>query len=286
MRTATGAGTLSRFASGTSTLRHSTINLSTFYPPPLDRLLTLGAEPARRRTWPDYRTLGLQDQHVPALIRMAADPALHDAPERDRAAWAPVHAWRALGQLRASAAAGPLFLLLQRDFESDWVRDEVPVALGMIGPAVLPGATLILFDEEREEPVRVLAATVIARVGLEHPDRADEAAAVLKTQLQDWATQGRWLNANLIAGLVELQATDAAPLMEAAYAADAVDLEIWGDWEDVQVDLGLLPERTTPPAPFARSVHAGARQAARRAAEQARQRRKAEKKARKRNRRK
>ncbi len=259
--------------------------MSAFYPPPVDRLLTLGAEPARRRTWPDYLTLGLEERHVPALIRMAVDPALHQAPERDRAAWAPVHAWRALGQLRASAAAEPLLALLEQRMDSDWAYDELPLVLGMIGPAVLPSATLMLFDEEREEPVRVMAATVIAGVGLEYPERVDEAAAVLKTQLQDWATQSRWLNANLIAGLVELQAADAAPLMEAAYAAGAVDLDVWGDWEDVQVDLGLLEERTTPP-PGYRAADTGAQRAARRAAEQAKQRRKAEKKARKRNRRK
>jgi hypothetical protein len=55
------------------------------YLPPVDRLLKLGAEPARRRTWPDYRTLGLEDRHVPALIRMATDAALHAAEERDPA---------------------------------------------------------------------------------------------------------------------------------------------------------------------------------------------------------
>ena len=33
-----------------------------------------------------------------------------------------------------------------------------------------------------------------------------------------------------------------------AFAADAVDLQIIGDREDVQLEMGLLPERTTPPA--------------------------------------
>jgi hypothetical protein len=68
--------------------------MSSTYIPPVDRLLKLGAEPARRRTWPDYRTLGLEERHAPALIRMATDPALQAAEDRDPAGWAPVHAWR------------------------------------------------------------------------------------------------------------------------------------------------------------------------------------------------
>lgn len=253
------------------------------YLPPVDRLLKLGAEPARRRTWPDYRTLGLEDRHVAALIRMAVDPALYTAEERDPAGWAPVHAWRALGQLRSPEAAGPLILLLQREMESEWVLAEVPVVLGMIGPAVFPGATLLLFDEAMDEPVRIAMARAITEVGLEYSERRDEAVALLKTQLQDWQGQSRLLNAYLVGGLVDLQETDAAPLIEAALAGNAVDLDVSGDWEDVQVDLGLLPERITPPPVFAA---AGSRETSPRAAEKARQRRKAQKQARKRNRKK
>jgi hypothetical protein len=253
------------------------------YLPPVDRLLKLGAEPARRRRWPDYRTLGLEDQHVPALIRMATDPALHAAEERDPSGWAPVHAWRALGQMAASAAAEPLLALLQREMESHWVSREVPVVLGMIGPAALPGATMLLFDDGAGEELRIAAAAVIEGVGVEYPERRDEAAALLVKQLEDWRDQGRQLNAFLISGLVELQETAAAPLMEAAYAAKAVDLDVNGDWEEVQIDLGLLTERITPPPVFAVP---GPREAAPRAVAKAKQRRKAEKQARRRNRKK
>lgn len=48
------------------------------------------------------------------------------------------------------------------------------------------------------------------------------------------------VNASLILGLVELQAKEAAPLMERAFAAKSVDLYLMGEWDDVQVELGLL----------------------------------------------
>jgi HEAT repeat protein len=257
--------------------------MSSTDPSPLDRLLKLGAEPARRRTWPNYLSLGLEDRHVPALIRMAVDPALHATAARDAKAWAPLHAWRALGQLRAPDAAGPLILLLQREMDR-WVLDEIPAVLGMIGPPSLRGATMLLFDEGMDEEVRIAMADAIVAVAFHHPDRRDEAAAVLAKQLEDWSRQSRRLNAYLVSDLVDLQAKEAAPLMEAAYAAGAVDVDFMGDWEDVQVDFGLIPERTTPYPAFQPAPGSG--QAARRAAADARRRRKAEKLARKRNRKK
>jgi hypothetical protein len=260
--------------------------MTALYIAPVDRLLRLGAEPARRRTWPDYRTLGLEPRHVPALIRMATDPVLHAAEERDPAGWAPVHAWRALAQLGAEEAAVPLLALLERELENAWVHEEIPGVLGMIGPAALPGATLLLFDEGRSEPLRLAAAGVIANVAHEHPDRRDEAAAILAKQLEDWLHQRPLLNGYLVADLAGLGYTDAAPLMEAAFAAGAVDPGVMGDWEDVQVELGLLEERTTPP-PYDIGYdvrRAGAATPSSNADAKAKARRKAEKQARKRNR--
>lgn len=256
--------------------------------------MRLGAEPARRRVWPDYRHLGLTDRHVPALINLATDPELHARGRVDRASWAPVHAWRALAQLGATPAVPLLLALLEREHESAWVYDEVPAVLGMIGPAALTGATLLLFDEERPEPVRIAGARVLADVAHEYPERRDEAVAILTKQLEDWAHQSPALNASLVAELAELGAREAAPVMEAAFAAGAVDLSVNGDWEDVRIDLGLLDERITPPTPWSpldpdadeppltgRVAPAGARGSAK-----ARTRRKTEKQARKRNRKK
>lgn len=255
------------------------------YLPPVDRLLALGAEPARRRTWPDYRALGLEPRHVPALIRMAADAELHSAPEASREVWAPLHAWRALGQLEGAEAVAPLLALLEREIENGWVYEEIPAVLGMIGAPALHPATLILFDETRDERLREAAGTVLRDVGMQYPERRGEAVATLTRQLEDWKIQSPALNALLVACLIDLAATEAAPVMEAAFAAKAVDLSVAGDWEDVQVELGLLHERVTEPvyAPFGL---ASARTPPANAHAKAKSRRKAEKKSRKQNRKK
>jgi hypothetical protein len=58
------------------------------------------------------------------------------------------------------------------------------------------------------------------------------------------------MNAILVSYLVELNDTTAAPVMEEAFAAGRVDVTITGPWEDVQVDLGLLPEPEAGRAPI------------------------------------
>ena len=58
-------------------------------------------------------------------------------------------------------------------------------------------------------------------------------------------------NAFLVSALIDLDVTrpDAVAAMEAAYAADNVDESVCGDWQDVQVELGLLSGRLTPKPP-------------------------------------
>jgi hypothetical protein len=74
--------------------------------------------------------------------------------------------------------------------------------------------------------------------------------AALGRQLEAFARQSSAFNTVLVGGLVELEAIEAAPVMEQAFAAEKVDVWFHGDWEDVQIELGLLDQRTTPPPDY------------------------------------
>jgi hypothetical protein len=138
------------------------------------------------------------------------------------------------------------------------------------------------------------AARVLVEVAHDYPERRDEVVAVLSKQLEDFAHQTAALNGILVADLAELDAKEAAPVMEAAFAAGAVDLTVVGDWEDVQVHLGLLEARITPPTPWSplgpdeddAPVSGRVPDDGTRANARARSRRKAQKQSRKRNRKK
>jgi hypothetical protein len=120
----------------------------------VDRLLGLG-NLFTRRDWRDYLQMGFGPGHVPELIRMACDPALNHADEDDPHAYAPLHAWRALGQLAAPEAAAPLAELLVQLPEDDFANEELPEVLGMIGAAAVEPVAAALANASHEERTRV-----------------------------------------------------------------------------------------------------------------------------------
>jgi HEAT repeat protein len=219
------------------------------YPPPLDRLLGLGSLYTRGDEWRDYREMGIEPGHVPDLVRMAGDPALNQADEDDPRVYAPLHAWRALGQLAAPEAAAPLVQLLVQLPDDDFANEELPEVLGMIGAAAIGPAVGLLANPMIEEDPRIGAVQALHEIATRHPELRDRCVEVLTRQLQGWAKQSEGLNGFLVDALVELRAVEAAPLMQAAFEAGLADPSIRGDWEDVQVDLGLLEERLTPLPP-------------------------------------
>ena len=94
------------------------------YEEPVARLLVLG-DVRTERERPDYLGLGLGREHVPELIRMATDPDLNHGDSNSPDVWAPLHACRALGELRAEEAIEPLLLLFD-DEDDDWMLEELP----------------------------------------------------------------------------------------------------------------------------------------------------------------
>ena len=109
------------------------------YPEPVSKLITLG-DCRQMRQWPDYLALRIGPEHIPELIRMIQDEELNQADSESLEVWTPVHAWRALGQLRAEAATDSLIGLLEQiDEEYDeWIGEEVPEVLGTADPVTPP----------------------------------------------------------------------------------------------------------------------------------------------------
>ena len=217
------------------------------YPPSVDKLLAYG-DARNFRQWPHYLQLGLGAEHVPDLIRMATDDDLLRADSDSLEVWAPIHAWRALGQLRAEAAIEPLLTLLHRidDNDDDWVGEELPRVYGMIGPAALPALAAYLADSAHDLFARIAAAHSLEQVSRLHSNARDECVSVLTRQLERFAENDPTINGFLISYLLDLNAVEAAPLIERAFKADRVDLTVAGDWEDTQVEFGLKPARETP----------------------------------------
>ncbi len=224
------------------------------YHPPVKQLLSLDEPRRDERT--NYAALGISSADVPDLIRMASDTLLHEGPDESPVVYAPVHAWRALGELRAPEAIAPLVQLLQRVDETldDWLGEDVPRVLGDFGAAVIVPVAVYLADTTRGEWSRVIAAKTLRFVGKSHPELRNECVAVLNAQLERFAEQSETINAFLISPLIDLQAVESMPLIERAFASGRVDEMVAGDVEDVEIELGLKKQREHPRKPNKLSI--------------------------------
>lgn len=224
--------------------------MSRSYGEPVARLITLGEDAARRlRDWPDYPTeFGLDISDAPELVRILLDPELRFADSDSVEVFSGIHAWRALGQLRAELAIDTLLTLLEEGDEHDdeWALEELPIVFGMIGRAAMPKLQKSLYDGSLNLWTRVAAARSLKEIAEREQSARGDAVASLAGLLGRFAENDPALNAFLVSYLIDLKAVEEAPLIERAYAAGSVEIDIPGDWEDAQIALGLIEERTTP----------------------------------------
>jgi len=227
--------------------------MATPYPSPVDKLLTLGKPEAYSNVWQDYAALGIGPEQIPDLIRLALDNELrYDHLEEDEdedeldeeqelAFWGPLHAIRALGQLHAEAAIEPLLTLFDIADKGDdeWVMEDFPATFAMIGPAALPALAAFVSDSSHLLYARSYAGEALVSIGNAYPETRAESIDALSRALEQYEKNDYELNGLLINNLIHLKAVEAAPLIEKAFEADRVEEFIVGDWDDVQVALGL-----------------------------------------------
>ena len=165
---------------------------------------------------------------------------LEDFPDDD-AGWAPVHAWRALGQLRAAEAVEPLLSMLTvlTDTADDYHVYDFPVVFGMIGPPAIAALAAYLRNAENPLYARITAADGLCNVGLRHPKARGEALGPLVEQIGRFEENDYELNGFLIGQLNRLKAVEAAELIERAFASNRVAEDIGGYWGDIRNNLGV-----------------------------------------------
>ena len=199
------------------------VDSKTSYQQPVDKLLTCGMNGwITPDKWPDYRKLGIGPEHIPDLIRMATDEELNEANEQNTEVWAPMHAWRALGQLRAVEAIEPLLGLFDRLENDDWVHDELPDVFAKIGPAALPALTEYVADLSHAVSSQISAITSIEKIGKRWPDVKSECLALLQERLERFEENVSEVHGFLVLAYVKLEAGD-SPLFERAFDEGYVD---------------------------------------------------------------
>ena len=218
------------------------------YAYPVGRLLTVGdAQVFTQVEWPDYcEKYELRGEHIPELIRMACDLALQENDSDGPEIWAPVHAWRALAQMRAAEAVEPLLQLTRIDLDDDAVAQEFATVFGMIGPSAI--APIAGFLQERSLPWLAvsLATEGLTEITNRFPEYHNECVGILIRLLEHCADLDSIAVGCAISGLLDLKAVESIDAIREAFRVDAVDISIAGDLEDVEIALGLRKHRSTP----------------------------------------
>ena len=204
--------------------------------------------PLKPDTWPDYLSeLGITAEHTSELIRMMEDDDLVWADSESLEVWAPIHAWRCLGFLQAEEAIAPLIELLKDEEGGDWVLEEVPWVLGLIGEKAIAPVSKFLAGRGRSEWSRIATTSALEYIARLYPDLRERCINKLASQLADYQHNPDTVNGFVVSSLVELKATSKASLMERAFASGNVDESILGNWPCAQIEMGIASEADFKP---------------------------------------
>lgn len=220
------------------------------YEPPVSTLLRLGEprgpeghpDPAK---WRDYRSLGLDESHAPELLAMATDGAFFNMDSESDEVWGSLHAWRALGRISPSAEIiGPMVKLLDRASRrnDDWVMEDAPSVLGLVGPDGVRHLLMAVRDQRRELWTRIAVLRSLERIALEWPETRDEIVEALRRQLALSRYNEPELNGFVVNTLLKTNGVEAIPEIETAFAMGDVDEFVVGDVDAVLGEIHLSAE--------------------------------------------
>lgn len=103
------------------------------------------------------------------LIHMATDPELLNADKEGISFWGAVHAWRALGELKAAEAIAPLLDLCEQYEELDLLFDqEFPKVFTLMGASAISGLKGYIFDDSRGEISHSYALSCVEAISVTH----------------------------------------------------------------------------------------------------------------------
>ncbi len=180
------------------------------------------------------------DAAVPHLIEMATDSELIWADSDSPEVRAPTHAMRLLGRLQAMSAITPLITLLEEE-EADWIREELPDVLAQIGPAAVESLKTFAVDRTHNLYGRSAACNSLVHIAQSHCETRQEVIDFLRAFLPaypDERPEDETFRGFVVSDLLDLNAKDAYPDIEAAYVEDRVDEMIVG-LDDVQRELRI-----------------------------------------------
>lgn len=191
----------------------------------------------------DYAALGFTFDDAKDLINIATYDELLSEDEDSSKFWAAVHAWCALGQLQVLEAIEPLLDLIDK-YPYDLLYDQkYPEVFKLMGKGCIPILGDYLNNPKKLDHARGLCCHYLGEMGKVH--RA-ECVEVLTDFLKRFENHDVDLNSFAVSSLMDLSAVESIDIIRQAFQKNSVNINIPGDLEDVEIDLGLRMHRETP----------------------------------------
>ena len=223
------------------------------YQAPVDRLLQEIEFNNFRKEWPDYLALyGFTAADLPELIRLSLD---EEPPDCQNYEWM-LHGLIAVAQLDPKSAIN-LYLQQIHLFIGDiLLLEESSRLCRKVGKIAIEPCASFLQNTAEDEWSRVAIVDGLEEIAKSDADSREACVQVMINQLSFYKLEvSAVVTSALVDNLAELQAVEAADLIESAFADG--DLDEWrtGSWPAVQVRLGLKSEsdfspeelKSTPP---------------------------------------
>lgn len=209
------------------------------YNPSVSQLFEAGDIPlSNTASWLDYiEKYGFTTADIPELLQMATDRELEQSSDGGEN-MAPIHAWRVLGQLKATEAIEPLISQFY-DFD-DYMLIDAPVTLGLIGPAAIEPLTKVMSEDTDVFATPTMTAiSALDKIAKNYPQSEERINQILLDKFEQYAENEADINGVLIQYLVDHKVEAARQLIEQAFEADAVD-ETFIRIHDVQFGYGEI----------------------------------------------
>ncbi len=213
--------------------------------PKIQILLTLDTPPNTRK-WPDYLAkYDFTEEDVPALLAVFTDQDIEQLSSDRPEVWAPLYAWRILGQLGSEDAIEPIVQSFDTLHEDDWALGELCGVIGMIGPAAIPTLVEFWHQPGKDEFSYVMAMDALCEIAKQHPPSRDQVIDIYIDYMNEPNKLAYNLNGLLMACLMDLKAVLAIDGIRRLFALNCVDISCAGDLEEVEIALGLRRKRST-----------------------------------------
>ncbi len=198
--------------------------------------------------WPDYiKEYQLQEADIDELIALVTSDELNTAPTDSSEVWAPLHAWRALGQLKAVKAVEPILQYFTSPGDDDLAFDELPEVFGLIGEPAIESLANHLQKPVVDESSHVLVVSGLAAIVAKQENLRSRILDIFRAYMRSPWQHSHELNGELINNLVDLEAVELIEQIRYLFELDCVDFYCCGGIEEVEINLGLHHKRETLP---------------------------------------